>query len=212
MITKPKKIYWNLKGFTLVELMVVVAIVGILAAIAVPNYRKYQAKAKAGEAPLILAALYSGEQSIYAVHNTYLGCVKLLGMVKPVRGYYVVGFDVGENVGKTYPDALSGSCPAGSLQTITTSLGNTAVNNSNEILDTDSLIIPYTLLQPGSSPVITSNFATGGIGETNLNGSATELSTQFNASAVGSISTGSTALDVWRINEQKNISILQFGY
>ena len=47
------------KGFTLIELMIVVAIIGILAAIAIPNFLAYQAKSKQSEAKVALGAIFT---------------------------------------------------------------------------------------------------------------------------------------------------------
>ncbi len=61
------------KGFTLIELMIVVAIIGILAAIAIPNFVKFQCRSKQSEAKTNLKALfvaqeaYRGEYDFYAV-------------------------------------------------------------------------------------------------------------------------------------------------
>ena len=65
-----KKINSN-KGFTLIELMIVVAIIGILAAIAIPNFLKYQAKSKTSEAKVNLKGVFTSEQSYFAEANTY---------------------------------------------------------------------------------------------------------------------------------------------
>ena len=59
------------RGFTLIELMIVVAIIGILAAIAIPNFLKFQAKSKMSEAKTNLGAIYTGQLSYFGEQNSY---------------------------------------------------------------------------------------------------------------------------------------------
>src|SRR5512134_821853 len=63
----------NRKGFTLVELMIVVAIIGILAAIAIPNFLNFRLKAKTSEAKSNLGAIRSTEVAYFAEWNSYVG-------------------------------------------------------------------------------------------------------------------------------------------
>lgn len=60
-------------GFTLVELMIVVAIVGVLASVAIPSFRNYQWKAKRSEAFTNLAALSKTQKSYFAAYDQYFG-------------------------------------------------------------------------------------------------------------------------------------------
>jgi type IV pilus assembly protein PilA len=63
----------NRKGFTLVELMIVVAIIGILAAIAIPNFLQFRLKAKTSEAKSNLGAIRSTEVAYFAEWDFYIG-------------------------------------------------------------------------------------------------------------------------------------------
>jgi len=60
-------------GMTLIELMIVVAIVALLAAIAVPSYRQYVLRANRTEATTALLQLAAAQEKFYLQNNTYAG-------------------------------------------------------------------------------------------------------------------------------------------
>mgnify|MGYP003394466927 CR=1 FL=1 len=57
----------NKKGFTLIELMIVVAILGILSAVAIPMYMNYQNRARTAEVPISIDAIRKGLQSTFSL-------------------------------------------------------------------------------------------------------------------------------------------------
>lgn len=82
-------------GFSLIELMVVIAIMALLAMIAVPNFNRFLAKAKRAEAYMNLSSLYAAEKAYFAEHGTYSDVLmgeNGIGWKPEGKTYYSYGF------------------------------------------------------------------------------------------------------------------------
>jgi prepilin-type N-terminal cleavage/methylation domain-containing protein len=73
-------------GFTLIELMIVVAIIGILAAVAIPAFMDYMKRSKKTEASLQLNKLGKNAKRVYAETGAYVGGTALQLPTKPGPG------------------------------------------------------------------------------------------------------------------------------
>ena len=111
-------------GFTLIELMIVVAIVAFLAMIAVPSFGRFLAKAKRSEAYMNLHTIYAAQKAHFAEHGTYSPILNGAGGVgwkpegykgggKQEKFYYTYGF----------PGAEGKNCFTGKCETPSSALG-----------------------------------------------------------------------------------------
>lgn len=104
------------KGFTLIELMIVVAIIAFLAMVSIPSFKRFLAKAKRTEAYMNLNALATAEKIYWAEHGTYSTDLQALGWKPEGQIQYTYGF----------PGSEGKNCITGALKTSTShvSAGN----------------------------------------------------------------------------------------
>ncbi len=159
------------KAFTLIELMIVVAIIGILAAIAIPNFLKFQARSKQSEAKANLKACFTAEKSYYQEKDTYSPNIGDIGF-SPERGNRYT-YDTGGN-------ALYEARSAATIAADTMPPSNTGVEADTFKFGTSSGIV-------GQMPsFVVPDVTVGNTGS-------------FTATAAGNIDNDNT-LDLWSIS------------
>ncbi len=92
------------RGFSLVELMIVVAIIGLLSAVAIPNFTKFQARSRTTEAKLQLSGAYTAESAFFSSYGIYHICLAYMGY-DPTEfrssRFYSIGFTVPSAINNT---------------------------------------------------------------------------------------------------------------
>ena len=102
------------KGFTLIELMIVIAIIGILAAIAIPAYQNYVIRAQVSEGASLIGGLETAVAENYANTGTFQSLNTKVGINNIISGQYVssVALTAPGQITVTYSDAAPQSANA----------------------------------------------------------------------------------------------------
>ncbi len=105
------------KGFTLIELVIVIVIIGILTVIALPIYRGYAKKAMATEGKSLLGTVLTAQKLYFSEHSHFAnGAQSSLLHVEPVANKYFTSFSLtGNNTGFTATTAGIGNATGISL-------------------------------------------------------------------------------------------------
>ena len=210
----------NSRAFTLVEMMVVVAIIGVLASIAIPNYQRYQARARQSEAKIALANVYTAEQSFIADTGTMTVCLDQIGGLTKTDGssnaimksFYSTGFSTGMSASANCgPNGVT-SCLVYTYSGITGVDSCTAVSICSEANAVANSGVA------GNSFLIGGQNGCGGQAMTNYQ-TDIPTSTTFEAASVGCISPSIifktfpslVGIDAWTINHNKTLVNAQPG-
>lgn len=178
-------------GFSLIELMVVVAIIAVLATIAIPRVNRFVAKSRTSEAQINLSSVYTFNKNFYVEYQGYTNSLATMGYIPEGRIRYNVGWSVGLNCPIAY-SSTKGACngitnSATFCGVLTATAGGAAAAGTgpNEACD----------LIPGP----------GGAGAAAITGDQISNSAFRAIATARLIDSAANENDVWRINQDKNL-------
>ena len=216
----PKIFYKNNKGFSLIELMVVVGIISILAIIAIPSYNGFQAKARQGEAKTSLGGYFMSMEATKVETGTYVGHT-FAGIGFNPKGslnYRVTGVDAaGTGAGSVAACTQTGkgsTCTAGTANACTNAGGTQTACPSNGVC-------PFVYQTSACKKAYSANFSENPDGDPGKTiGPAapqgftgwTQTANEFVAVASGIVDlslTGTAATNTWSIDQNKSLIEVQ---
>ena len=210
------KLKLNQRGFSLIELMVVVAIIGILAMVAVPNYQRFQRRAMQTEATTTLATIYTSQKAFAGQWGVGSASLRQIGVSLDGNIVYRAGFTANATAqnpnNTTRLPNYRGPVPAnaGEVAQIDTFV---LCNHATSGLDSCNLAAGIT------NATVTSANLKGEIADfagtttppttefTVVNGGPGDV--DFDIGAIGDI--GGGVNDVWGINEAKELTHVHDG-
>jgi type IV pilus assembly protein PilA len=164
--------------------MITVAIISVLAVVAVPNFSRFQMKARISEAKAQLAALYTAQKAFEAEHNTYHSDLWAMGYRPNGSLRYLVGIGVAHTAG------FPGVSPS----------GLTASRHSTNVICTATAPMNE-CVNRAVSPLGATITAFTSVGHSNLS--------QFSAIAEGFV--GGLSNDRWSIDQNKRLQHVHSG-
>lgn len=167
------------KGFSLIELMVVVVIIGILATVGVPQYQKFQMKAKRSEAKSLLGGMFTAQKAFFAEWTQYYPDFDAVGYGLDGDLGYVVGFTAATPPGPAvHPNA-------------------TYAGNNGVIVNADAYCGRGNVCRTNKAQAAAANLP-----------AAVATATTFVFGAVANLDSEAATRDQWTINELRQLSLV----
>ena len=139
------------RGFTLIELMIVIAIIGILAAIAIPNFNRFQAKSKQAESRANLKGIFTAAKARFAERDNYGSSFLDIGFAPERNNRYTYNYGTAVWNGRATTDTGTGGAAETSSGSVVSSVTNAApftfVASACGNVDTDTFINGWAINQ-----------------------------------------------------------------